>query len=62
MRAAVEVGQQSLGLTPLVNESFPISPTVRWFVEGDLPVRFSQSHSGENATSVAFATHVGLAF
>jgi hypothetical protein len=43
LRGAFEVNQNSLGFTPLVNKSFPIPGyKVRWFVEGDLPVRFSQ--------------------
>lgn len=66
LRAAFEVNQNSLGFTPLVNKSFPIPGyKVRWFVEGDLPVRFSQISNGAstpNATSVGFALHLGLAF
>ncbi len=66
LRSAFEVNQNSLGFTPLVNKSFPIPGyKVRWFVEGDLPVRFSQISNGTsapNATSVGFAFHLGLAF
>jgi hypothetical protein len=64
LRAAWEVNQSSLGFTPLVNRSFPLPHTnTRWFVEGDLPVRFSQQQpSGVNATSVGFNIHLGLAF
>lgn len=63
VRAAFEVNQNSLGFTPLVNKSFPIPNfKARWFVEGDLPVRFSQLSSGVNATSVGFNIHLGLAF
>jgi hypothetical protein len=64
VRAAFEVNQSSLGFTPLVNKSFaiPHSTKVRWFVEGDLPVRFSQLSPGNNATSVGFNIHLGLGF
>jgi len=63
VRAAFEVNQNSLGFTPLASKSFPIPHyKVRWFMEGDLPVRFSQLSGGVNATSVGFAIHLGLAF
>ena len=63
LRAAFEVNQSSLGFTPLVNKSFPVPQSkLLWFVEGDLPVRFSQQSSGANATSVGFVIHLGLAF
>jgi hypothetical protein len=63
LRAAWEVNQSSLGFTALVNKSFPIPRSnTRWFVEGDLPVRFSQQTNGVNASSVGFGIHLGLAF
>jgi hypothetical protein len=63
LRAAFEVNQSSLGFTALVNKSFPIpNHKARWFVEGDLPVRFSQQTNGVNASSVGFGIHLGLAF
>lgn len=64
VRAAFEINQKSLGFTPLVARSFPLanSKKIRWFVEGDLPVRFSQLSTGVNATSVTFALHLGLGF
>ena len=63
LRAAWEVNQSSLGFTALVNKSFPLPGfKTRWFVEGDLPVRFSQQSNGVNATSVGFNIHLGLAF
>jgi hypothetical protein len=63
LRAAFEVNQNSLGFTPLVAKSFPLPRSkTRWFVESDLPVRFSQQNTGGNATSVTFAIHTGLAF
>jgi hypothetical protein len=63
VRAAFEVDLNSKGFTPLVIKGFPLSGTnVRWFVEGDLPVRFSQLSNGGSATSVTFALHTGLAF
>ena len=63
IRAAFEVDQSSIGFTPLVNKSFPISGhKTRWFVEGDLPVRFLQKPNQQNATSVGIAAHVGLSF
>lgn len=69
LRAALEVNQSSLGFTPLVNKSFPVPESkLRWFVEGDLPLRSSQQSSptnataSANATSVGFTLHLGLAF
>ena len=65
VRAAFEVDQNSKGFTPLVIKGFPLlGYNVRWlvFVEGDLPVRFSQLSNGTSATSVTFAVHTGLAF
>ena len=63
IRAAFEVDQNSKGFTPLVIKSFPLSGTnVRWFVEGDLPVRFPQLSNGASATTVTFQIHTGLAF
>jgi opacity protein-like surface antigen len=61
VRGAYEVAQNSKGFTPLVNKGFPLG-NVRWFVEGDLPVRFTQLGNGASATSVGFAIHTGLAF
>lgn len=63
LRAAFEVDQNSKGFTPLVIKSFPHPGSdVRWFIEGDLPVRFSQLSNGSSATSVTIAVHTGLAF
>jgi len=64
VRAAFEINQNSLGFTPLVAKSFPLakSKKMRWFVEGDLPVRFSQLSTGTNASSVTFSLHLGLGF
>jgi len=63
LRAAWEVNQSSLGFTALVNKSFPLPGfKTRWFVEGDLPVRFSQQSNGIDANSVGFNIHLGLAF
>jgi hypothetical protein len=71
IRAAFEVNQNSVGFTPLVNKSFPVSgQKFRWFVEGDLPVRFTRTVitlpsgrvNNSDATSVGFVLHLGLAF
>ena len=61
LRAAFEIDQNSYGFTPLVIKGFPNpGSSVHWFVEGDLPVRFSSNGAG--GTSVTFAIHTGLAF
>ena len=62
IRGAYEVAQNSKGFTPLVNKGFPLGSNVKWFVEGDLPVRFIQLSNGASATAVGFAIHTGLAF
>jgi hypothetical protein len=68
-RGAFEINQNSIGFTPLVNKSFPLpGSNIRWFVEGDLPVRFSRltlvtvPQRSVDATSVGFTLHLGLAF
>ena len=62
IRGAYEAAQNAKGFTPLVNKGFPLGSNVKWFVEGDLPVRFIQLRNGASATAVTFAIHTGLAF
>jgi hypothetical protein len=68
MRAAFEINQNSVGFTPLVNKSFPVTGhKFKWFVEGDLPVRFVRVNNPFPArpidsTTVGFVLHLGLAF
>jgi hypothetical protein len=63
MRAASEINQNSAGLTPPVNKSFPFPGSrFSWFLEGDVPVRFLRLPNGADATSMGFVLHTGLLF
>jgi len=64
LRGAVElgpgIGTSSVGFTPLVNKSFPLTGTSTVFVELMLPVRFVKTPLGEDRTLIAIALHVGV--
>ncbi len=66
LRAAFVVDQATVGFTPLVNKSFPIKNKhglfKAYFVEADLPVRFSRPTGAPATNAVSFATHVGVSF
>ncbi len=66
LRAAFVVDQATVGFTPLVNKSFPIKNKhglfKAYFVEADLPVRFSRPAGAPATNAVSFATHVGVSF
>jgi hypothetical protein len=67
LRAAFVVDQPTVGFTPLVNKSFPIKHRnggllKAYFVEADLPVRFSRPVGAPATNAVTFAMHFGVAF
>jgi hypothetical protein len=67
LRAAFVVDQSTVGFTPLVNRSFPIKHRnggllKAYFVEADLPVRFSRPVGAPATNAVTFAMHFGVAF
>jgi hypothetical protein len=67
LRAAFVVDQSTVGFTPLVNKSFPIKHRnggllKAYFVEADLPVRFSRPVNAPPTNAVTFAMHFGVAF
>jgi hypothetical protein len=67
LRAAFVVDQSTVGFTPLVNKSFPIKHRnggllKAYFVEADLPVRFSRPVGAPATNAVTFATHFGVSF
>src|SRR5260370_15015269 len=66
LRAAFVVDQATVGFTPLVNKSFPIKNKhglfKAYFVEADLPVRFSRPAGAPATNAVSFATHFGVSF
>jgi hypothetical protein len=67
LRAAFVVDQSTVGFTPLVNKSFPIKHRnggllKAYFVEADLPVRFSRPVGAPATNAVTFAMHFGVAF
>jgi hypothetical protein len=60
---AFDVGGASWGFTPLVNKAFPVKGhSYAMFIEGVVPIRFQQSSSGENQTSIGFGVHLGMGF
>jgi hypothetical protein len=65
-RLAFDVNSSSWGFTPLVNHSWPIkrenSFFKAYFIEGDVPVRFSRPVNGPATDPVTFAMHFGVAF
>lgn len=63
LRAAFEIDQHAVGFTPLVAKAFPIGTShFKWFLEGDLPVRFGRTPVGNDTTSVGIVFHTGVAF
>jgi hypothetical protein len=66
-RLAFDVNDPSWGFTPLLNKSFPIKHRnggllKAYFVEADLPVRFSRPVGAPATNAVTFAMHFGVAF
>jgi hypothetical protein len=64
-RLAFNVNDTTWGFTPLVNKSWPIKNHglfKAYFVEADLPVRFSRPVGAPATDAVTFATHFGVAF
>ena len=65
-RLAFDVNDPSWGFTPLVNHSWPIKHNnglfKAYFVEADLPVRFSRPVGAPATNAVTFAMHFGVAF
>jgi hypothetical protein len=67
LRAAFVVDQPIVGFTPLLNKSFPIKHRnggllKAYFVEADLPVRFSRPVGAPATNAVTFAMHFGVSF
>ena len=66
LRAAFVIDNATWGFTPLVNHSWPIKNKrglfKAYFVEADLPVRFSRPAGAPATNAVSFATHVGVSF
>jgi hypothetical protein len=65
-RLAFDVNSPSWGFTPLINHSWPIKHNnglfKAYFVEADLPVRFSRPVGGPATNPVSFAMHFGVSF
>jgi hypothetical protein len=65
-RVAFDVNNPTWGFTPLVNRSWPIkrknSFFKAYFVEADLPVRFSRPVGAPATNAVTFAMHTGFSF
>jgi hypothetical protein len=64
-RIAFDVGTSQWGYTPLINKSWPIKGDnffKAYFVEADVPVRFSRPTGGPSTDAVTFAMHFGVGF
>ncbi|MCU1251347.1 MAG: hypothetical protein JWQ49_4376 [Edaphobacter sp.] len=65
-RLAFVVNEPTWGFTPLVNKSWPIKHNngffKAYFVETDLPVRFSRPVGAPANNAVTFAMHFGVSF
>jgi hypothetical protein len=63
-RLAFDVNSAHFGFTPLINKSFPIENGFfkAYFIEADLPVRFSRPAGGPSTNAVTFAMHFGVGF
>jgi hypothetical protein len=65
-RVAFVVDNATWGFTPLVNKSWPIKHNnglfKAYFVEADLPVRFSRPVGAPATNAVTFAMHAGVSF
>lgn len=66
LRAAFDVNSSTVGFIPLINKSWKFKNQggffKAYFVEADLPVKFSRPTGGPATNSVTFATHFGLGF
>jgi hypothetical protein len=65
MRIAFDVGSSQWGYEPLLRRSWPIRGAnffKAYFVEADMPVRFSQPTGGRSIDTFTFAMHFGLGF
>ncbi len=61
LRAAFDVGAASWGFTPLINKAFPVDDHM-FFIEGVLPIRFTQDAAGNNHSSIGLGVHLGVGF
>jgi hypothetical protein len=65
-RAAFDVTSSDVGFTPLVNHSWQFKNDnglfKSYFIEADLPVRFSRPTGAPATNAVTFAMHAGLGF
>lgn len=66
LRAAFDVNSSTVGFIPLLNKSWKFKEQKgffkAYFVEADLPVKFSRPTGGPATNAVTFATHFGLGF
>jgi len=66
LRAAFDVNSSQVGFIPLINKSWKFKDQSgffkAYFVEADLPVKFSRPTGGQATNPVTFATHFGLGF
>lgn len=66
LRTAFDVNSTQFGFIPLINKSWPFKNKTgffkSYFVEADLPVKFSRPTGQPASNPVTFATHFGLGF
>ena len=61
LRGAFDVSGNAWGFTPLVNKAFPTG-THALFIEGVVPIRFSEDATGDSQSSVGLGIHLGVGF
>ena len=61
LRGAFDVSGNAWGFTPLVNKAFPTGNHAL-FIEGVVPIRFSEDATGESQSSIGLGIHVGVGF
>ena len=61
LRGAFDVSGNAWGFTPLVNKAFPTG-THALFIEGVVPIRFSEDATGDSQSSIGLGIHLGVGF
>jgi hypothetical protein len=61
LRAAFDVSGNAWGLTPLLNKGFPTGNHAL-FIEGVVPIRFSEDALGDSQSAIGLGIHIGVGF
>jgi hypothetical protein len=61
LRGAFDVSGNAWGFTPLINKGFPTRGHAL-FIEGVVPIRFSEDSTGNGQSLIGLGVHVGVGF